>query len=55
MTYRGLRIQPASKASLLTPARGNILKAEDLITAPAHIVMKGETLSVVGPRTMVEQ
>jgi transposase len=32
-----------------------MLKAEDLVTAPAHIVMKGETLSAIGPRTMVEQ
>lgn len=31
-----------------------ILKAHNLITSPAFIVVKGETLSAIGPRTMVE-
>lgn len=40
----------ASEASVY-----RLLKAHDLITSPAYIVIKGETMSAIGPRTMVER
>lgn len=33
----------------------HLLKAHDLITSPAYIVINGETMSTIGPRTMVER
>ena len=50
MKYTGEKQYFVSESSVY-----RILKAEDLITAPAHIVLKGEPLSAIGPRTMVEQ
>ena len=33
----------------------HLLKAHDLITSLAYIVINGETMSAIGPRTMVER
>ncbi|WP_328286687.1 helix-turn-helix domain-containing protein [Paracoccus aminophilus] len=32
-----------------------LLKAHDLVTSPAYAMIKGEALSAIGPRTMVER
>ena len=49
------RFTDTRKYFVSEPTVYRILKAYDLITSPAFNVIKGETISAIGPRTMVER
>jgi putative transposase len=51
----GLSDQWRSHGSMSEASVYRLLKSHDLITSPAYVVIKGETLSAIGPRTMVER